>query len=522
MSKGIEIEEQLNEETNSSSSSAKIKKILLLGHDYDNNLTLKYILKSKDYEVEDFMYKDIAKLNLSNSNEYCLFIFDLGISPKSIFETYEKIKKENKNINALFVCEFNIQDYDEYRKNYLNNNSAKTNIIRKPFDNKDFLDKVNNIIKNNQTDQNKDMKYSHPSADSFKNIKIDKDTDSTKDNRISDYKTSLFENIGGLDKEIKKIRETISVTFNHSETLKEIGVETSKGILLHGLPGTGKTLLVKEISKEIKYKFYYIDGPEMASQKNYGEAEQKLRTIFEEANQNSPSIIFIDEIDSIGMNRDTMDNTFPIYRLTSQLLTLMDGMNSKEKVVVIGSTNRLNIIDPALRRTGRFDKEIEIKAPDKKGRLEILKIYTKKITLAKDINLKKIADESHGYVGADLNLLVKEAVIHALKRYSKKKRKDVIKDNDNVDINIDLNTILNNEKPLFKEKISVITIKMDDFMFAFDTIKPSLIRKTHTEISDIRWESIGGLQEIKQQLQEALIWPIKYSRLFGYADISTS
>ena len=312
----------------------------------------------------------------------------------------------------------------------------------------------------------------------------------------------------------------ISVTFNLSSKLNEIGLESSNGILLYGPPGTGKTLLIKVISNELKAKFYYLDGPEIASQKTYGEAEQKLRAIFAEAEQNSPSIIFIDEMDSIGINRDNTDNTFPVYRLTSQLLTLMDGMTSKQKVVVIGSTNRLNMIDPALRRPGRFDKEIAIKPPDKQGRLEILKIYTRKIVLAKNTDLNKIADETHGYVGADLNLLVKEAAVHALKRSSKKKRKDDTNnkvDNENI-VDIDNKSCF--EKPFFEENITDITIRMEDFLFALDTIKPSLIRTTYSEGSEIRWENIGGLQEIKQQLQEALIWPIKYTKLYKYAGLT--
>src|ERR687884_407424 len=305
-----------------------------------------------------------------------------------------------------------------------------------------------------------------------------------------------YEDIGGLGDAVGRVREMIELPLRHPELFKRLGVEAPKGVLLHGPPGTGKTLLAKAVANETNANFYTIGGPEIMS-KYYGESEEKLRNVFQQAEKNAPSIIFIDEIDSIAPKREEVSGEVE-RRIVAQLLSLMDGMSSRGKVVVIGATNRINAIDPALRRPGRFDREIELGVPDRNGRLEILQIHTRGMPLAKDVNLQKLADISHGFVGADLQSLSKEAAMRALRRILPE---------------IDLSS---ESIPL--ETLRKIIVKMSDFMDVIKEMEPSAMREVFVEVPNVKWEDIGGLSLIKQELQEAVEWPLKYQRVFSYAD----
>ncbi|HZB65666.1 MAG TPA: CDC48 family AAA ATPase, partial [Nitrososphaeraceae archaeon] len=305
-----------------------------------------------------------------------------------------------------------------------------------------------------------------------------------------------YEDIGGLGDAVARVREMIELPLRHPELFKRLGVEAPKGVLLHGPPGTGKTLLAKAVANETNSNFYTIGGPEIMS-KYYGESEEKLRSIFEQAEKNAPSIIFIDEIDSIAPKRDEVSGEVE-RRIVAQLLSLMDGMTSRGKVVVIAATNRVNAIDPALRRPGRFDREIEIGVPNRDGRLEVLQIHTRGMPLEKDVNLEKLADISHGFVGADLQALAKEAAIRALRRVLP-------------EINLFSESI-----PL--ETLKKIVVRMQDFMDVIKEMEPSAMREVFVEVPDIKWEDIGGLSSIKQELQEAVEWPLKYNEIFTYSD----
>jgi transitional endoplasmic reticulum ATPase len=288
----------------------------------------------------------------------------------------------------------------------------------------------------------------------------------------------------------------IELPLRHPELFKRLGVEAPKGVLLHGPPGTGKTLLAKAVANETNSNFSAIGGPEIMS-KYYGESEEKLRNIFEQAEKNMPSIIFIDEIDSIAPKRDEVSGEVE-RRIIAQLLSLMDGMTSRGKVVVIAATNRINAIDPALRRPGRFDREIEIGVPNRDGRLEVLQIHTRGMPIEKDVNLEKLADISHGFVGADLQSLAKEAAIRALRRVLP-------------EINLSNESI-----PL--ETLKKIVVRMQDFMDVIKEMEPSAMREVFVEVPDIKWNDIGGLSSIKQELQEAVEWPLKYNQIFTYSD----
>ena len=305
-----------------------------------------------------------------------------------------------------------------------------------------------------------------------------------------------YEDIGGLGDAVARVREMIELPLRHPELFKRLGVEAPKGVLLHGPPGTGKTLLAKAVANETNSSFYTIGGPEIMS-KYYGESEEKLRSIFEQAEKNAPSIIFIDEIDSIAPKRDEVSGEVE-RRIVAQLLSLMDGMTSRGKVVVIAATNRVNAIDPALRRPGRFDREIEIGVPNRDGRLEVLQIHTRDMPLEKDVNLEKLADISHGFVGADLQALAKEAAIRALRRVLP-------------EINLSSESI-----PL--DTLRKIVVRMQDFMDVIKEMEPSAMREIFVEVPDIKWEDIGGLSSIKQELQEAVEWPLKYNQIFTYSD----
>ncbi|MFL6323759.1 MAG: CDC48 family AAA ATPase [Nitrososphaeraceae archaeon] len=305
-----------------------------------------------------------------------------------------------------------------------------------------------------------------------------------------------YEDIGGLGDAVGRVREMIELPLRHPELFKRLGVEAPKGVLLHGPPGTGKTLLAKAVANETNANFYTIGGPEIMS-KYYGESEEKLRNVFQQAEKNAPSIIFIDEIDSIAPKREEVSGEVE-RRIVAQLLSLMDGMSSRGKVVVIGATNRVNAIDPALRRPGRFDREIELGVPDRNGRLEILQIHTRGMPLDKDVNLEKIADISHGFVGADLQALSKEAAIGALRRVLPE---------------IDLSS-----ESIPSEILKKIIVTMQDFVDVTKEMEPSAMREVFVEVPDVKWEDIGGLADIKQELQEAVEWPLKYQGAFTYAD----
>ena len=303
-----------------------------------------------------------------------------------------------------------------------------------------------------------------------------------------------YDDIGGLGVEVKKIREMVELPLRHPELFKRLGVEAPKGVLLHGPPGTGKTMLAKAVAGETSSNFVYIGGPEIMS-KFYGESEGKLRDIFKEAEENAPSIIFIDEIDSIAPKRNEVSGEEE-RRIVAQLLALMDGLKSRGKVVVIGATNRPNSIDEALRRPGRFDREIEIRIPDRNGRLEILQIHTRGMPLAEDVDLEKLADKTHGYAGADLSALTKEAAMAALRR-----------------VLPDINT---EAEEIPSEMLNKIQVNNEDFREALKDMQPSTLREVLIEKPNVKWEDIGALEDAKQELKEAVEWPLKYSKVFEH------
>jgi transitional endoplasmic reticulum ATPase len=302
-----------------------------------------------------------------------------------------------------------------------------------------------------------------------------------------------YEDIGGLQDEIQKVREMIELPLRHPEIFEKLGVEAPKGVLLYGAPGTGKTLLAKAVANESNAHFISISGPEIMS-KFYGESEARLREIFKEAREKSPTIVFIDEIDSIAPKREEVTGEVE-RRVVSQMLSLMDGLEARGKVIVIAATNRQNAIDPALRRPGRFDREIEIKVPNKKGRFEILQIHTRHMPLTQDVDLEKLSSAAHGFVGADLEGLCKEAAMKTLRRV--------------------LPELKLQEEKLTPEFLNKLQITKDDFEQAFKDIMPSAMREVYIETPDVRWSDIGGLDSIKKELQEAVEWPLKYPDLYS-------
>ncbi len=312
----------------------------------------------------------------------------------------------------------------------------------------------------------------------------------SSDERIPDI---TYEDIGGLKEEIKKIREMVEIPMKHPEIFEKLGVEPPKGVLLHGPPGTGKTLLAKAVANESEANFVLLNGPEIMS-KFYGESEKKIREIFEEAEKNAPTIIFIDEIDAIAPKREDAQGEVE-RRVVSQLLTMMDGLKARGKVIVIGATNRVNSIDEALRRPGRFDRELSIGVPGKEGRLAILKIHTRGMPLEKDVNLDAIASLTHGFVGADLEALTKEAAMSVL-------RKNL------PDLKIE-------EESISQEFLESLVVKQDDFENALKVVRPSAMREVLIETPNISWEDVGGLEGIKQELREAVEWPINNPESFA-------
>ncbi|MBW6469850.1 MAG: CDC48 family AAA ATPase [Methanosarcinaceae archaeon] len=300
-----------------------------------------------------------------------------------------------------------------------------------------------------------------------------------------------YEDIGGLKREIGLVREMIELPLRHPELFQKLGVEPPKGVLLHGPPGTGKTMIAKAVASETDTNFISISGPEIVS-KYYGESEQKLREMFEEAQRDAPSIIFIDEIDSIAPKRSEVTGEVE-RRIVAQLLSLMDGLQSRGEVVVIAATNRPDSIDEALRRGGRFDREIEIGIPDRNGRLQILHVHTRGMPLEGDMDLEGLADITHGFVGADLSSLCKEAAMHAIRR---------------------MLPVVNIKDEIPQEIMDELKVTKEDFDEALKNIEPSAMREVFVEVAHVKWEDIGGLDESKQELIEAVEWPLKYPELF--------
>lgn len=324
----------------------------------------------------------------------------------------------------------------------------------------------------------------------------------TKDTIISITKETLeelplhvreisYEDIGGLSREIREIREMIEVPLRHPELFAKLGITPPRGVLLHGPPGTGKTLIARAVASETDADFISISGPEVVS-KFYGESEQRLRQIFEEAQKASPSIVFIDEIDSIAPKREDVSGDME-RRVVAQLLALMDGLSSRGELIVIAATNRPNALDPAIRRGGRFDREIEIGIPDKNGRLEILYVHTRGMPLDENLDLKEIAEITHGFVGADLSSLCKEAAMRTMER--------ALPD---MDVKEDIPA----------EVLENLRVTKDDFYTALKKIEPSALREVFVEVSEVHWQDVGGLDEAKQALTESVEWPLKYPEAF--------
>ncbi len=306
-----------------------------------------------------------------------------------------------------------------------------------------------------------------------------------------------YDELGGLKNEVQKIREMVELPMRHPELFEKIGVEAPKGVLLYGPPGTGKTLLAKAVAGETNAHFISLSGPEIMG-RYYGESEERIREIFKQAEENSPSIVFIDEIDSIAPKRDEVSGEVE-KRIVSQLLTLMDGMESRGKVVVIAATNRPDSIDPALRRPGRFDREIEIGIPDDDGRFEILSIHTRGMPVDGRVDLKKISKITHGFVGADLEVLSKEAAMGSLRRVLPE---------------IDLD-----QERIPQSLLQKIRITEEDFGSALKEVRPSALREVQVRVPHVGWDDVGGLEALKEELRQAVEWPIKYREAYDYAGV---
>ncbi len=307
-----------------------------------------------------------------------------------------------------------------------------------------------------------------------------------------------YEDIGGLKRELRLVREMIELPLKHPEIFQRLGIDPPKGVLLYGPPGTGKTLIAKAVANEVDAHFITLSGPEIMS-KYYGESEQRLREIFEEAKENTPAIIFIDEIDSIAPKREEVTGEVE-RRVVAQLLALMDGLEARGDVIVIAATNRPDAIDPALRRPGRFDREIEIGVPDRDGRKEILEIHTRGMPLAEDVNLDELAELTIGFVGADLEALAKEAAMHALRRVLPE-----------IDIEVE---------KIPDEVLENLRVTGEDFLEALKNIEPSAMREVLVEVPNVKWDDVGGLEHAKQELMEAVEWPLKYPDVFRVVNIT--
>jgi transitional endoplasmic reticulum ATPase len=323
-------------------------------------------------------------------------------------------------------------------------------------------------------------------------------TDETPEERETPSVT--YEDIGGLDSELEQVREMIELPMRHPELFQQLGIEPPKGVLLHGPPGTGKTLMARAVANEIDAYFTDISGPEIMS-KYYGESEEQLREVFEEATENAPAVVFIDEIDSIAPKRGETSGDVE-RRVVAQLLSLMDGLEERGQVIVIGATNRVDAIDPALRRGGRFDREIEVGVPDKDGRKEILQVHTRGMPLVDGIDLDKYAENTHGFVGADIEQLTKEAAMNALRRI----RPELDLEEDEIDA----------------ETLEKLQVTEKDFKSAMKGIEPSALREVFVEVPDITWEDVGGLEETKDRLRETIQWPLEYPAVFEQMDMQAA
>ena len=308
-----------------------------------------------------------------------------------------------------------------------------------------------------------------------------------------DMPAVTYKDLGGLSKEIETIREMVETPVDYPEVFQHLGIEPPKGILLYGSPGTGKTLLVRAVGNESGAYFISINGSEIMS-KWFGESEKRLRDIFDDARKNSPAIIFIDEIDALVPRRDEYNSYLTEFekRITSQLLTLMDGLHARGDIIVIGATNRPQQIDPAMRRPGRFDREVVIPVPDAIARKEIFQIHTKRMPFSEDVNLDKLSSQTHGFVGADIAALCRESAMHALRRVMPEIR----------------------NKKLTKEILKKLVVQKQDFFHALKTIEPSAMREVLIEMPDVKWDDIGGLDDVKGELKEMVEWPLKYSETF--------
>ena len=309
-----------------------------------------------------------------------------------------------------------------------------------------------------------------------------------------------YEDIGGLDDELEQVREMIELPMRHPELFKRLGIDPPKGVLLHGPPGTGKTLIAKAVANEIDASFHTISGPEIMS-KYYGESEEQLRDVFEEATESAPAIVFMDELDSIAPKREEAGGDVE-RRVVAQLLSLMDGLEERGEVVVIGATNRVDAIDPALRRGGRFDREIEVGVPDRDGRKEILQVHTRNMPLADEIDLDAYAENTHGFVGADLESLAKESAMHALRRI----RPQLDLESDEIDADV----------------LNSIQVTENDLKQALKGIEPSALREVFVEVPDVTWGEVGGLETTKERLRETIQWPLEYPEVFDQLDMAAA
>ena len=310
--------------------------------------------------------------------------------------------------------------------------------------------------------------------------------------------TISYEDIGGLGDQLQKVREMIELPLKHPILFRRLGIDPPRGVLLHGPPGTGKTLIAKAVASETNAHFTSINGPEIIS-KYYGESEKQLREIFDEAAANAPAIIFIDELDSIAPKREDVTGEVE-RRVVAQLLTLLDGMQGRDNVVVIGATNRRDAIDPALRRPGRFDRELEIGVPDKNGRAEIIGIHTRGMPISDDFEVDWLLDNSYGFVGADISALVRESAMKALRRYLPE---------------IDLD-----EEQIPPEVLEKMEVRMSDFRQAIKEIEPSALREIYLEIPEVSWDQVGGLEEVKERLKESIEWPLTKPEMFEHFGIN--
>ena len=311
---------------------------------------------------------------------------------------------------------------------------------------------------------------------------------------------TTYEDIGALRRELQRIREMIELPLKHPELFERLGIEAPKGVLLHGPPGCGKTLIARAVANETDAAFFHVSGPEIIH-KFYGESEAQLRAIFEKASQNAPAIVFLDEIDAIAAKREEVRGDQQVERrVVAQLLALMDGLESRGQVIVIGATNIPQVLDPALRRPGRFDREIAISVPDRNGRLEILQIHTRGMPLTQDVAMDRLAEITHGFVGADLEALCREAAMTALRRIMPRIRMDA--------------------SYVSYETLADLEVTMDDFLEAIKEVEPSAIREVFTEIPNVGWDEVGGLEDVKRTLMETVEWPLKYPDLFRRAGMS--